>query len=329
MSRREYSISTDNGPEAGVIIWDSSEMDDVIKQAERVALFKDVHILISGECGVGKETIAKFIHSLTPGRKTQRFISLTSSRIVDISESIAPGTLFIRVIDALVKERETGLFDVVKKTPPEVRVISSTDKNLGQMSEAGQFSAELYCFVAQEQIKIPSLEKRKKDIIPLAEHFLDEYSREFKNEYWAGTKTLGKEETDYLLDHPWRNNVTELKNEICRSYRRACWNKTKHLEPPAESPNLSSAGKPDEEPHITPFAELTTDEQKEARMRAAKKDIEERGIKEYIALRKHGIGSRYTYNTWLKKLEDKDSQRDQPMDGGQNRPPVEPNRPTV
>ena len=90
------------------------------------------------------------------------------------------------------------------------RVVSATNKDLCGLITKGRFREDLYYRLAVVKIEIPSLSQRPDDIIPIAKHFLVEFSEKF-NKSFTG---IGSKAETALTQYNWTGNVRELKNLI-------------------------------------------------------------------------------------------------------------------
>ncbi|MEM3170664.1 MAG: sigma-54 dependent transcriptional regulator, partial [Candidatus Nitrosotenuis sp.] len=203
-------------------------------------------ILLVGETGVGKNLLARCIHDLSP-RKGGRFVIMDGATMNDnLMESelfghekgaftgagatkigrieIANGgTLFLNEVQNLSLEMQTQLLEVVEsgrfyrvggqqEIQSNFRLIVATNQNLEQLVESGRFRKDFYYRVYRAIIEIPPLRERKEDILPLAEHYVQTYSREL-----GKTVHLSEAAKELLLAYPWHGNVRELMNAIHRA----------------------------------------------------------------------------------------------------------------
>jgi len=203
-------------------------------------------VLIYGESGTGKELVAHAIHALSP-RAGQPFVEVNCAAIPEeliesemfghIKGSFASahegkvgkfqkadgGTLFLdevgdmslrtqsKVLRALEEQRfeplGAGEFVTV-----DVRVVASTNKNLEEEIDHGNFREDLFYRLNVIPFFVPPLRDRREDIPLLADHFL----REFTTSYGRKPKELTPEAYQVLAEHYWPGNVRELKNLIER-----------------------------------------------------------------------------------------------------------------
>jgi two-component system, NtrC family, nitrogen regulation response regulator NtrX len=227
------------------IIGDSVPMKALRQQLSLMA-GTNGRVLIYGESGTGKELVAHAIHALSP-RAGQPFVEVNCAAIPEeliesemfghIKGSFASahegkvgkfqkadgGTLFLdevgdmslrtqsKVLRALEEQRfeplGAGEFVTV-----DVRVVASTNKNLEEEIEHGNFREDLFYRLNVIPFFVPPLRDRREDIPLLADHFL----REFTTAYGRKPKELTPEAYEVLAEHHWPGNVRELKNLIER-----------------------------------------------------------------------------------------------------------------
>lgn len=228
------------------IIWQSDAMRDVIKLAEQVAC-SQVSVLIQGENGVGKETIASFIQK-TGQRKNKPFLKVSFANLPDSQleselfgseegmstktvdhikgcfELANEGTLFLDEIGKITPYIQAKLLRVLQEGGFErvgftkvlkfnVRIISATSVNLRTSIKEKRFREDLYYRLNVITIDIPPLRERKEDILLLISHFLKIY-QEKNNKAIDG---ISEDVIDILTDYAWPGNVHELKNVIERA----------------------------------------------------------------------------------------------------------------
>ncbi|MEW5910838.1 MAG: sigma-54 dependent transcriptional regulator, partial [Thermodesulfobacteriota bacterium] len=221
----------------GNFIFTSRIMQRVLDDVMRVAGVPTTSVLIEGETGTGKELIGKIIHFNSP-RANEPFVALNCSAIPDnlleselfghekgaftdarhtkkgLFEIADGGTIFLDEIGdmslklqpKILRVMEDGCFrrlggtgDVVVNT----RIIASTNKNLKAMVRENTFRKDLYYRLCVVPLKLPPLRNRKADILPLAEHFLEHFSKELKKQ----EPGIAAEVKQKLLSYPWPGNV--------------------------------------------------------------------------------------------------------------------------
>ena len=223
------------------IIGESDAIQHVIDRARQVAQ-TDITVLLQGESGVGKELFAQMIHELSMRRHEQMVIvncgaipeGLIESELFGAEKGAYTGaveqrsgyfeeadgsTIFLDEIGEmpaqaqvrLLRVLETGQFTRVgasKRQQSDVRIVAATNKDLAREVEHGEFRKDLYYRLSTVVIQIPPLRERPADILPLFEHFLHRYAREYN----SPLKKLTRDAEQLLLDYRWPGNVRELRN---------------------------------------------------------------------------------------------------------------------
>jgi transcriptional regulator with GAF, ATPase, and Fis domain len=228
------------------IIGESEAITKVKNQIRQVAP-ADSLVLIEGETGVGKELIAKAIHSLSK-RKEGPFIPVNIAALPE--ELVASelfghekgaftganerqkgrfeladgGTIFLDEIGdlpfnmqvKLLRVLQEGAFERLGSSKPirsNFRVIAATNKNLLAEVNRGSFRRDLFYRLNVFPIYSPPLRERKEDIRLLMYHFIDKYNRKMGK----GVTRVPTEETSRLLEYHWPGNVRELEHFIERA----------------------------------------------------------------------------------------------------------------
>jgi two-component system, NtrC family, response regulator AtoC len=225
----------------------SSKFNKISNITRRVARNTSINILILGETGTGKGLLSRTIHDMTSGRNAP-FVDVlctaipenlleselfgyekgaftnAQSRKPGLFELAENGTLFLdeigdlslklqskllRVIEKKVIRRIGGLYDI----PINTRIISATNKDLQTMIERKLFRNDLYYRLNVVSIDLPSLRNRGKDILLLADYFLEFYNKQFNKQI----KKIEKDAQHFLLDYPWPGNIRELRNAVERA----------------------------------------------------------------------------------------------------------------
>lgn len=235
----------DNEP---CFIGESKNIEDVMDFINMVAKSPDTPILIMGETGTGKELIARAIHARSPVFQGP-FIAVNCSAFPEelleselfgyepgafsgagrqgkkgFIEAARNGTLFLdEVADLspagqakLLRFLENGEFYKVggtQKYHVTTRVVSATNKDLDRLMAEGLFRKDLYFRLCVVQAKIPSLNERPDDILPLAKYFLHQFNEKFGR----SLKGFTPRAQQILAAHTFTGNVRELKNIVERS----------------------------------------------------------------------------------------------------------------
>jgi transcriptional regulator with PAS, ATPase and Fis domain len=213
---------------------------------ERVAP-TDTTVIILGESGVGKEVVAKAIHTHSHRRNKQflpincaalpealleselfghvkgAFTSAVSSKR-GLLEEANGGTVLLDEIGDLstmlqvkllrvLEDREIRPIGGVKNVHVDLRVICATNRDIERAVKEGRFREDLYYRINTVTIKLPPLRERKEDIEPLLTHFIEHYSWELVRQ----APSLTPEALDALRNYHWPGNVRELQNVIERA----------------------------------------------------------------------------------------------------------------
>jgi DNA-binding NtrC family response regulator len=225
----------------------SRAMESVVTDAEAVAK-TDATVLITGESGVGKDVLARFIHfnsKCAPlnmitvncgafvstlfeseffGHEKGAFTGANTSRI-GLLEAADGSTLFLDEIgdlDPLMQVKllrflEDGTFRRVGSTSDRraiVRIIAATNKNLELAIREGTFRADLYYRLNVVTLNVPPLRERREEIPQLAETFMTTFRSRFKRPHLS----LSNEARRSLQNYNWPGNVRQLRNSL----ERAC-----------------------------------------------------------------------------------------------------------
>ncbi len=218
------------------IIGDSIPVKRLRDQIKRIGP-TDVSILIYGENGTGKETVAKAIHK-TSARTQKPFISVNcramsegriESELFGIGRTEEPpillkangGTVLLNDILTLPKSQQLNLLRFLQEGTVEtsegvkevdVRILSANSSDIEKALIDGDFNEELYHYINVLRINVPSLKERAGDIAILSRHFLQEYSKEYN----AQARSFSEDATRALTRYHWPGNVRELMNQIKR-----------------------------------------------------------------------------------------------------------------
>jgi two-component system NtrC family response regulator len=220
------------------MVAESEAMQEVLALADRVAA-STAPVLITGESGVGKELIARRLHSRS-GRSAGPFVAVNCAAIPsELLESelfghtrgaytgasraregrfrrANGGTLFLDEVAEippaiqvkLLRVLQEGEVDVVGSDQPvqvDVRVVAATNQDIAARVSDGAFRDDLYYRLNVIEVQVPPLRTRPEDIAPLARSFLSELA--------VGPELeLPDDVLAELTRRPWRGNVRELRN---------------------------------------------------------------------------------------------------------------------
>ena len=201
-------------------------------------------ILIVGASGAGKELAARTIHTLshrtngpfvvinaaaiTPERMETELFGVEASngsqgRLVGALEEAHTGTLFIDEIGDLPRETQNKILRVLvdqtfqrvagaTKVSVDVRIISSTGRNLEAEVAAGRFREDLYHRLSVVPIRVPPLTERREDIPDLVFYFVEQISAQTG----LPKRKIGEDAIAVLQSHDWPGNVRQLRNNVER-----------------------------------------------------------------------------------------------------------------
>jgi len=221
------------------IITRSALMEEKLSQAHMVA-GTDTRVLITGESGTGKELLARAIHNASPrrgkpfvvincgamaedlldvelfGRVTQGtdkalrglFLNAEGGTLLLDEVGELPVRLQIKLLRALQENmiRPVGSADGI---PVNVRVISSTHRDLQALMASGGFREDLYYRLNVVHIDLPSLARRREDIPLLVAHFLAQIAKET-----GERKIYAPEAVELLATSDWPGNIRQLQNVV-------------------------------------------------------------------------------------------------------------------
>lgn len=227
------------------LVAEDNEMLYILEIAEKVAKV-DTTVLLLGETGVGKEKVAKYIHKNST-RKSRSFIKIDCGAIpenlieselfgyekgaftganrygkIGLFELADGGTIFLDEVGELPLNMQVKLLRVlqegeIKKVggtdtiKVDVRIIAATNRNLEDMVKQNTFREDLYYRLNVVPITILPLRKRKGDIEPLINYFLNTFNKKY---HFNKVITCGA--VNCLKEYRWPGNVRELRNIIER-----------------------------------------------------------------------------------------------------------------
>jgi PAS domain S-box-containing protein len=204
----------------------------------------DATVLILGETGVGKEFVARSIHSASP-RSDKTFFKLDCTTIPEnlieselfgyaagafsgaslkgkpgLCEMADQGTLFIDEIGELplgmqvkllrlMQDQEIMPVGATRVHKVNVRIITATNRDLEQEVEQGSFRSDLFYRLRVAVLSIPPLRERREDIMPLANYFLEKYTAKYHKE-----RCFGPDIERAFTGHAWPGNIREMENLI-------------------------------------------------------------------------------------------------------------------
>ncbi|AWM14145.1 sigma-54-dependent Fis family transcriptional regulator [Flavobacterium sediminis] len=223
------------------IIGNDPKLNRALEKAIQVAP-TDISVLVTGESGVGKESIPKIIHALSH-RKHGKYIAVNCGAIPEGTidselfghekgsftgatstregyfEVADGGTIFLDEVGELPLTTQVRLLRVlengefikvgssqVQKT--NVRIVAATNVNMQEAISKGKFREDLYYRLSTVEIHLPPLRERKDDIHILFRKFAADFAQKYK----MPTIRLSEEAIQYLIRYRWSGNIRQLRN---------------------------------------------------------------------------------------------------------------------
>ena len=223
------------------IIGNDPKLNRAIEKAVQVAP-TDISVLVTGESGVGKESIPKIIHSLSH-RKHAKYIAVNCGAIPEGTidselfghekgaftgasstrsgyfEVADGGTIFLDEVGELPLPTQVRLLRVlengeflkvgssqIQKT--DVRIVAATNAKMVKAINNGKFREDLYYRLSTVEINLPPLRERSEDIHLLFRKFASDFAQKYK----MPTIRLSEDATDILLKYRWSGNIRQLRN---------------------------------------------------------------------------------------------------------------------
>lgn len=200
-------------------------------------------VLISGPAGSGKELVARLIHQSSP-RARGEFVAISAAGVtpekldtelfgeegangrppqIGVFERAHGGTLFLDEVADMPRESQGRILRVLVEqrfrrvggandVQVDVRVISSTSRDLREEISAGRFREDLFHRLNVVPVRVPGLSERREDIAELVDHFIDRIAEASS----LPRRVLGEDAVATLQVHNWPGNVRQLRNNVER-----------------------------------------------------------------------------------------------------------------
>ena len=241
--RREVRELKQLAPQPTTLVGNSTAMNQLRQTIDKVAPTNS-RILIVGPSGAGKELAARTIHALSgrsqgpfvvinaaammPERMEEELFGVEASngshgRKVGALEEAHGGTLFIDEIAEMPRETQNKILRVLvdqtfqrvggsARVNVDVRIVSSTGRNLEADVAAGRFREDLYHRLSVVPIRVPPLAERREDVPVLVEYFIEQIS----HATGLPKRRVGEDAIAVLQSHDWPGNVRQLRNNVER-----------------------------------------------------------------------------------------------------------------
>ncbi len=239
-SRPQVTTESSSRAEQVIEPLGNSPAMQVLRNTARQAAKNASPVLITGEAGSGRETLARYIHKLsgasgnmvtlnhsqTSGENVQEYLfgSVTNGQtIAGLMDKAAGGTLFIPKLDKLPADVQETLNNTLDSNgytakgsstlkPLDCRIICSAIESLDRQVQDGQFNGPLYFRLNVLPLKLPALRERPEDIPELIRYFSDWFPNQENLPYRRFSVSI----QNRMRNHDWPGNVRELRNLIQR-----------------------------------------------------------------------------------------------------------------
>jgi len=219
-----------------------------LSAGQKVAMngaFLNMDLLLCGETGTGKDTLANSIHEMSS--RSGPFIgmncaaipeSLAESQLFGVVngaftgvcraregyiEASSGGTLYLDEIDSMPMSLQAKLLRVLESRgverlgstefiPVDLRVIASAQRSLDELVEQGLFRRDLYFRLNALTFHLPALRTRREQILPL----FDQFTQTIADQFGRPAPVLDSRRVQLLLSHDWSGNIRELKSAAKR-----------------------------------------------------------------------------------------------------------------
>jgi two-component system nitrogen regulation response regulator NtrX len=241
--KREVRELKQLAPVSPALVGRSTAMNQLRQTLEKVAPTNS-RIMIVGPLGSGKELAARTIHAqsaradgpfvvinaatITPDSMETELFGVeqtngTQARKVGAMEEAHGGTLFIDEVGDMPRETQSKILRVLVdqtfqrvggsgKVKVDVRIISSTGRNIEAEIQAGKFREDLYHRLSVVPIRVPPLAERREDIPDLLQFFMEQISQATG----LPQRRIGEDAIAVLQSHDWPGNVRQLRNNVER-----------------------------------------------------------------------------------------------------------------
>ena len=240
--KREVKALREKAGDASTLLGNSIAMNHLRGMIDKVAPTNS-RIMISGASGTGKELVARTVHELS-ARKNGPFVVLNAATItpermeqelfgtepvngdarkVGALEEAHGGTLYLDEVGDMPRETQNKILRVLvdqtfqrvggtNRVSVDVRIISSTGRDLEREIGEGTFREDLFHRLAVVPLRVPALAERREDIPLLVRHFVEQISRATG----LPPRQIGDDAMAVLQAHDWPGNIRQLRNNVER-----------------------------------------------------------------------------------------------------------------
>jgi len=242
LENRRLRMAADEAARKSPLVGETQAMVRLRDSISQIA-DANVHVIVEGETGTGKELVARMLHGASC-RRSYSFVSIAcGSAPADVVESnlfgdptgpvgrarmsqiemANKGTLFLDDADRLPPNAQTRMMQllddgVLRRSndtdalPVTIRIIASCRRDLLQCVHDGSFREDLYYCLNTARLALPPLRERKPDVPLLFSHFVDEELPKAAEGWPPMTDSVRR----HLIDHTWPGNARELKTFAIR-----------------------------------------------------------------------------------------------------------------
>lgn len=234
---KEYNLLLKQKVPQSVLIGTSKTITNIRNQVKSIAL-SNSRVLITGESGVGKKTLANIIHQLSDlsekpfitvsvirhseSELEKLFFGDKANNVPSVFKQATNTTLFFDEVFNLPIKFQNQLLNILQSKmiknshsmkTSNCRIIASTSININNESIISKFNRDLYNRLNSKEINIPPLKDRKEDIKPITDYYLSNFS----HEYGINTCSFSDEAYSALIAYNWPGNTRQLMNLIERT----------------------------------------------------------------------------------------------------------------
>lgn len=192
----------------------SAPVESRIQQAAFRLAESDCPVLILGEQGAGKRTMATWIHAHSKRSTSvfQEIQCLEASAEILQAAICANGTLYLSEITDLDLSSQEWILDsyYCSKQPPACRLLFGSSRDPGEEVKSWRMQEEFFHFISAVTLRIPPLRLRRSEILSLADELLTRYSTQFERP----KPVLCQESIQHLMEHSWPGNLPELQTAL-------------------------------------------------------------------------------------------------------------------